>query len=191
MFRRIWRIARILDACVGSEKIYFGMNKKLGDDFISIDIRKGDFSFQGINVAPIKVIIKPTVLADMKQMPFKNEVFYVVIIDPPHLNLGKSGTTFMSKAYGSWEESEEIKTLYLVNVEFNRVLKDHGMLIIKILPEKKDRYFSLLSNFIFYLPIHVIKQKGCFNTKEAKLAACWYVGIKKELEKLKNEESEA
>jgi hypothetical protein len=168
----------ILDVCVGSEKIYFGMNKNLKDSFIGIDIRKGDFSFEKREgcVTSHSIIVKPLILASMKLLPFKDKSINVIVMDPPHLNLGKN--SFMGRAYGSWNRQELVSTIYRANEEFKRVLVDNGTLIIKILPEDKDRYISLLNNFTFFLPIHVIRQQGCLNTKEAKLAACWYVGIK-------------
>jgi len=170
----------VLDVCVGSEKIYFGMNKGLGDNFISMDIRKGDFTVQTKkNVVPVSITVKPKVLASMKCIPFKDESIDIIVMDPPHLNLGKNGKSFMAKAYGSWDKSEVVSTIYRANIEFNRVLKKNGTLIIKVMPEDSDRYISLLSNFIFFLPIHTIRQQGCFTNKEAKAAAFWCVGIKK------------
>ena len=172
----------ILDACVGSAKMYKGREKLLKDNFISIDIRKGDFTYKPNKnrklVAPIPLIIKPTVLASLKFLPFKNKIFDSIIIDPPHLNQGKN--SYATLAYGSWSESERVSSIYKANIEFNRVLKDNGMIILKILPEKINSYESLFSNFIFYLPIQTIRDRGCFTSKEAKESAIWLIGIKKD-----------
>ena len=170
---------KVLDVCVGSEKIYFGMNKKLGDNFISIDKRKGDFTVQTKkNVVPVSIIIKPKVLADMRYLPFKDGSIDVIVMDPPHLNLGNNGKSFMAKAYGSWTKIEVISTVYKANIEFSRVLRKNGSLIIKVMPEDSDRYIKLLDRFTFFLPIHTIRQQGCFTNKEARAAAFWCVGIK-------------
>jgi len=170
----------ILDACVGSAKMYKGREKLLKDNFISIDIRKGDFSYKPEQtVAPIPIIIKPTILADMKYLPFKDKTFNVIICDPPHL-IGNE-KSFMCKEYGYWKnKNQRVSTFYKANIEFARVLKDNGMLILKIMPDQINSYEQLLTNFIFYLPIQTIRDRGCMSSKEAKLAAIWLIGIKKD-----------
>ena len=176
----------ILDACVGAANIYYNRERLLKDDFISIDIRKGDFTEEYNKYRPIgksaiskeNIIIKPIILANMKYLPFKEKIFDVIICDPPHLNISKN--TFMGVKYGSWNKNERTATIYRANMEFARVLKDNGMLILKILPEVKDNYESLFTNFIFYLPIQTIRDRGCMSSKEAKLAAIWLIGILKD-----------
>jgi len=179
----------ILDTCVGAAKMYKGREKLLKDSFISIDIRKGDFTLKvdedynrtsdiSQRVADVPVIIKPHILANMKYLPFKEKIFDVIICDPPHL-IGTSG--FMVKQYGGWKDkNERIVTFYRANIEFARVLKDNGTVILKIMPDQVNSYEQLLTNFIFYLPIQTIRQQGCINTKESKLAAIWLIGIKKD-----------
>ena len=169
----------ILDACVGSEKIYQKRNKLLKDCFIGIDIRKGDFSIPKDNhyLSASEIIVKPTILANMKTLPFKDNIFDVIICDPPHLS---SVTERYNRYYTSWSKIETISTIYKANIEFNRILKKNGTLILKILPESINRYESLLNNFIFYLPIQTVRPKGCIKSKEAKLAAIWLIGIKKD-----------
>ena len=169
----------ILDACVGSAKMYKGRERLLKENFISIDIRKGDFSYKtekALAITPI--IIKPTILANMKQLPFKDKIFNVIICDPPHVSDSPNGR--FTKAYGSWNKNERISTIYKANIEFARVLKDNGMLILKIMPDQINSYEQLLTNFIFYLPIQTIRDWGCIKSKEAKLAAIWLIGIKKD-----------
>ena len=172
----------ILDACVGAAKMYNNWHKSLGDNFISIDIRKGDFTLEqkeGVSrVGKESCIVKPTILANMKTLPFKDKIFDVIICDPPHLDISKNSFTYV--LYGSWSKGERTSTIYQANKEFARVLKNNGMLILKILPEVRDNYESLFSNFIFYLPIQTIRDRGCMSSKEAKLAAIWLIGILKD-----------
>ena len=173
----------ILDACVGAEKIYQGMNKLLKENFISIDIRKGDFKPELGNYKYLgenKIIINPTILADMKYLPFKDETFDVIIMDPPHYSFGKNCKTAMALEYGSWTKQDKIVNIYNANKEFKRCLKKNGTLIIKVMSEDKDRYINLFNNFIFYLPIQTIRDRGCMSSKEAKLAAIWLIGILKD-----------
>jgi len=171
---------RILDVCVGAAKIYQGMQEQLDDNFVSIDIRKGDFSFQhGSMVAPTKIIVKPTIIADMRYLPFQDGVFDGVVADPPHLDCGL--VAFMGKAYGSWDQHEIIAVMKKANLEIARVLREHGSFTLKIMNKDKDRYLSLLKNFVFYLPVQTFRVRGCMPSKESKNGAIWLLGIKKEM----------
>ena len=157
---------KILDACVGGAEIYEGMNNNLKDDFVSIDIRKGRFSFKfKTNTPTRRIIVRPKILATMKVLPFRDNTFDCIIIDPPHIYFGK--TSLMNMLYGSWKKSERIGTVYKANIEFKRVLKNNGVLILKIMPVDKYKYMRLLDNFVFFLPIQSKKQ------------AMWLIGILK------------
>jgi len=139
----------ILDVTVGSRKIYCGWDEKLGDDLIGIDNRKGDFSREDPKLwAKQTVIVEPTVLTDMKSLPFRDNLFDAIIFDPPHTNANLD--TWLGKYYGSWTQKETIQTLRKVNVEFPRVLKDNGFLILKVMPKQFPIYRALLENFHFF-----------------------------------------
>jgi ubiquinone/menaquinone biosynthesis C-methylase UbiE len=168
----------VLDACCGAEKIYQGWNKRLGDNFIGIDIRKGDFSYSGENNwTKNEVLIKPTVLANMTALPFKDHVFDCIICDPPHLKCGEN--SHMAKYYGSWSQTDIIRTMRGANSEFARVMKPSATLILKILPEKLPLYQTLLKNFYFFLPIYTKRLRGSMkNPKGEKDAALWAVGLR-------------
>ncbi len=172
----------ILDACCGSLKIYKGAEQELieQDEMITIDIRKGDFSYQTkAQMCPVSVIVKPTVLADMRFLPFKEGVFDEIFCDPPHLDC--SLTAFMAKAYGSWDQHEVIKVMREANREFARVLIRRGRLTLKILTKDQDRYRSLLKNFYFHIPIQTIRAHGCIESPEAPNGALWLLGFKKDI----------
>jgi ubiquinone/menaquinone biosynthesis C-methylase UbiE len=165
----------ILDVCVGGEKIYQRWQENLGDEFLSIDIRKGDYSYQTkASVAKVPVVVKPKVLADMKYLPFKDGSMDSIVCDPPHMDCGLTG--FMAKAWGSWDQKETVATLKVANKEFSRVLKPHGTLILKIMPNLWPTYKKLLSNFIFFLPIQSVRAQGCMKPKELRFAAFWAIG---------------
>ena len=123
----------ILDTCCGAEKIYQGKQSQLSDSkYITIDVRKGDFSYKSVgSIAETKIIVNPVVLADMRYLPFKNNIFDTIVCDPPHMDCGLTG--FMGKAWGSWGQQETIDIMKMANVEFSRVLKSSGSLILKVM----------------------------------------------------------
>lgn len=150
----------------------------LGDgEFITMDIRKGDFSFKNkSSVAKCYVIVKPMILADMRYLPFKDGVFDIIICDPPHMDCGLTG--FMAKAWGSWNQRETIDIMKMSNMEFSRCLRPRGTLILKVMADIMPRFQKMLKNFRFFLPIQTVRAHGCMVSKEARKAALWYVAIK-------------
>lgn len=168
---------KVLDACCGLEKMYHGLQKGLGDNFITIDIRKGDYSYKSIN-HPKKIIISPMIIAKMDSLPFKPGCFDIILCDPPHMNCGLTG--FMGKTWGSWNHKETVTTMSLANIEFSRCLKPTGMLILKIMGDRKELYLQLLDRFMFFLPIQTIRARGFIHTQQETEGAIWYIGIQKE-----------
>ena len=143
----------ILDACCGALMMYHGWEKKLGDDFVYIDVRKQETQDYGKIVVYKRAIkaIKPLILADMRYLPFKDGIFDAVIADPPHLDISLGA--YMAMKYGSWKMRDIVRHMRAANVEFTRVLKPNGILLLKIMAEKFQVYEYLLSNFTFFLPI--------------------------------------
>lgn len=170
----------ILDACCGAEKIYQGWQADLGDDFLTIDRRKGEFSIRyETNCAPINASVKPKIIADMKFLPLKDGCIDEIVIDPPHMDCGVTG--FMAKLWGSWDQKETVETLKIINVEFKRVLAKNGRLTLKIMPNLWEAYKKLLSNFVFYLPIQSVRAQGCMKPKQIRFSAFWAIGtVRKE-----------
>jgi SAM-dependent methyltransferase len=170
----------ILDVCCGSEKIYQGYQKNLGDSFIAIDIRKGDFSYKRKNDwATHKIIVEPTVLADMRYLPFKDESIDAIVFDPPHLKCGENSYSYAY--YGSWSQSDTTKMTNLVNVEFSRVLKPDTFLFLKTMGDRREIYEALFKSFVFFLPMQLKRPRGTFkNPKPDADGAIWLIGCKKE-----------
>lgn len=162
----------ILDACCGAMLMYQNWNERLGDELVSIDIRKGDFSIPKMagNWAEQKVIIQPTIRGDMKFLPFRDNVFDAVVLDPPHLDVGLG--SFMDRKYGCWSQTDLIRTLKAVKIEFERVLKPNGFLFIKSRRKYWLFFETLLKNFTFFLPIE--RRSGAFRYKGTKIL--WAVG---------------
>lgn len=165
----------ILDVCCGAEKMYQGYGK---DQRITMDIRFGDFTYSNdADVSKRSVIVSPDIIANMRAMPMRDGVFDMVVCDPPHMKCGLTG--FMCKQYGSWNQSDTIETMAFANNEFARVLRDGGVLVLKVLREQMDRYEKMLTNFAFILPIRTIRASGCIETKAAKAGAMWMIAIKR------------
>lgn len=164
----------ILDVCCGAEKIYHNNQIKLNGNFITMDERRGDFSYKTKSaVAEVKVVVDPMVLADMQCLPFKDNIFDTVVCDPPHMDCGLTG--FMGKAWGSWGQQETIDIMKNANIEFSRVLKPSGSLILKVMKPIFPRFEKMLTNFIFYLPIQTVRARGCMESNEAKQSALWFI----------------
>lgn len=74
--------------------------------------------------------VKPDMLMDYRDLPFPDETFRMVVLDPPHLrNAGE--TSYMAQKYGCLDQETwqtDIKTMFS---ECFRVLKEHGVLIFK------------------------------------------------------------
>lgn len=83
---------KILDVCCGSRMFWFNKNHP---DVIFQDIRKEEHTLCDGR----KLVINPDVVADFTDMPYKDETFYLVVFDPPHLKkIGES--SWMAKKYG-------------------------------------------------------------------------------------------
>ena len=167
----------ILDVCCGSEMMYKGAQAELDDnEFITMDIRKGDFSFKsGSPITETHVVVSPTVLANMRSLPFKDSVFDIIICDPPHMDCGLTG--FWGKKYGSWNQQDTIDTMKLANDEFSRCLKDRGTLVLKVIADIMPRFQKMLKNFKFFLPIQTVRAQGYLKLRETQNSALWYIAI--------------
>lgn len=69
--------------------------------------------------------VKPDMLMDYRDLPFPDETFRMVVLDPPHLrNAGE--TSYMAQKYGCLDQETwqtDIKTMFS---ECFRVLKEHA-----------------------------------------------------------------
>ena len=170
----------ILDACCGALKMYDGLVNDLFDsgEFITIDKRKGDFSYQRENdFCKHEIIVKPLVLADMRFLPFKDGSMDGIVCDPPHLKCGDKSYSFAY--YGSWSQEDVLNNLRVVDPEFSRVLRDGGFLFLKIMNDRKEVYLGMLKHFSFFLPIQIKRRNGKFkDLKEYTDGAIWLIGYK-------------
>lgn len=114
---------KILDACCGGRMMWFDKNHP---DALYMDIRN-----ERITLCDGRTYdVMPDIIGDFRNMPFDDQSFNLVVLDPPpHLvNLGK--TSWLAQKYGSllptWQD--DIKAAF---DESMRVLKPNGVLIFK------------------------------------------------------------
>lgn len=116
---------KILDACCGSRMFWFDKNNP---ECLFMDKRRETLTAKdGDKIRTIE--INPDVVADFTDMPFKDNSFYMVVFDPPHMkSLGEN--SWMAKKYGrlpdNWQEV--IRDGFK---ECMRVLKPNGTLVFK------------------------------------------------------------
>lgn len=114
---------KILDACCGSKMFWFDKNN---ENVVFMDNRElTDTLCDGRQLT-----IKPDIIADFRNIPYKDKSFKLVVFDPPHLvKVGEN--SWLAKKYGklnkdTWQE--DIKQGF---DECMRVLDDYGVLIFK------------------------------------------------------------
>jgi ubiquinone/menaquinone biosynthesis C-methylase UbiE len=150
----------ILDACCGSRMFWFDRMHK---NTIYMDNRE----LEDTLCDGRKLIVKPDVVADFREMPFDDNTFKLVVFDPPHLiKIGE--TSWMAKKYGKLSENwrEDLKQGFS---ECMRVLKPHGVLIFKW-SEQQIKLSDILK---------LIPYKPLFGDKRSKTH--WLVFMKEEL----------
>lgn len=118
----------VLDVCCGPRSMWFDKNDERA---LFVDRRKE------VHEKPRKcrknvtrIEIDPDVLADFSDLPFEDESFKLVVMDPPHYTEMKAGKGHILKHYGclfpGWEENlaEGFKECF-------RVLEKGGVFIFK------------------------------------------------------------
>lgn len=118
----------VLDACCGGRKFWFNKNNPI---VIYMDKRKEELkvndSSKKLGYRILKV--QPDIVADFTDMPFDDETFWHVVLDPPHLtSLGVN--SWMAQTYGRLDNNWRT----LIGKGFEecmRVLKTNGTLIMK------------------------------------------------------------
>ena len=120
----------VLDVCCGSRMMWFD---KRDSRAVFVDKRRethaadlGTESTKGRS----PIVVDPDVLADFTALPFPDETFAMVVMDPPHIEQMQETAGLLTKKYGSlvgdWRDMlrEGISECF-------RVLKPEGTLIFK------------------------------------------------------------
>lgn len=147
----------ILDACCGSRMFWFD---KKNESTIFMDNRE----LEDTLCDGRKLTIKPDVLGDFRDIPYKDNSFKLLVFDPPHLI--KVGENFwLAKKYGKLNDDWQIDIKKGFE-ECMRVLDNYGVLIFKW-NEEQIKLRDILK---------VIDYKPLFGNKRAKTH--WLVFIK-------------
>lgn len=112
----------ILDACCGSRMFWFDRNNK---NVVFMDNRELD-----CNLCDGRMLkVTPDIIADFRNIPFKDKSFKLVVFDPPHLiHVGEK--SWLAKKYGKLGDTWK-NDLSKGFLECMRVLEDNGILIFK------------------------------------------------------------
>ena len=112
----------VLDVCCGGKMFYFDKTNK---NVLFCDKRQIKTNLCDGR----KFEVTPDLICDFTNLPFKNETFYHVVFDPPHLkNIGEN--SYMAVKYGKLNEGWETVIKQGFN-ECMRVLKQYGTLVFK------------------------------------------------------------
>ena len=115
----------ILDVTCGSRSIWFQKNNPL-----TVYMDKREEHYTGLwGDSKRTCDIEPDIIADFTDIPFPDNSFYLVVMDPPHLT-SVGDNAWLKKKYGRLEENWS-KTLHDGFTECMRVLKPGGTLIFK------------------------------------------------------------
>jgi len=147
----------IIDICCGSKMFWFDRNHP---DAVFMDIRQ----LEDILCDGRKLVIKPDVIGDFRNIPYPDNSFKLAVFDPPHLvKLGEN--SWMAKKYGKlggqWKD--DIRQGF---DECMRVLEPFGILIFKW-NEQQIKLGEVLS---------VVKYKPLFGDRRSK--TIWAVFMK-------------
>lgn len=112
----------IIDVCCGSKMFWFNRNHP---EAVYMDIRE----LEDTLCDGRKLIIKPDIIGDFKDIPYPDNTFKLAVFDPPHL-IRAGEKSWLAKKYGIlpgyWQS--EIKQGF---DECMRVLQPYGILIFK------------------------------------------------------------
>lgn len=146
-----------IDVCCGSKMFWFN---KENPNAVFMDIRE----FEDTLCDGRKLIVKPDVIGDFRDIPFPDNSFKLAVYDPPHLlKIGEN--SWMAKKYGKLNDTwkADIKQGF---DECMRVLEPYGTLIFKW-NEEQIKVSDLLS---------AIPYKPLFGDRRSK--TLWMVFLK-------------
>lgn len=114
----------ILDVCCGPKSFWFNKHQK---NTIYLDRR---IEKRGFVPSRPNMTIKPDILSDFRRIPFKDNVFKLIVIDPPHID--SCGDLFeMGMKYGKLDKQNWWQDIRDGINECWRVLEPLGILIFK------------------------------------------------------------
>lgn len=113
----------IIDVCCGSKMFWFDKNN---NNVIFMDHRE----LEDTLCDGRKLIIKPDIIGDFREIPYEDNSFKLVVFDPPHLvKIGEK--SWMAKKYGKLNKETWPQDIKCGFEECMRVLEPYGILIFK------------------------------------------------------------
>lgn len=113
----------VLDPCCGSRKFYFNKDAPF---VLYGDIRDETY----VQCDGRKLVVHPDVKLDVTKLDFRDEIFSLVVYDPPHLQWA-GHDSFIRQAYGVLPRNEPMEYIVRGFNECWRVLRPEGTLIFK------------------------------------------------------------
>lgn len=101
----------ILDATAGYRMMWFNKQRP---DTVYMDLKRD---------------VHPDIMGDFCHLPFRDDVFDIVVFDPPHTSAGKGGIFY--QRFGALRASKFAPIIYRASRELFRVLKAKGVLLFK------------------------------------------------------------
>lgn len=119
---------KILDMTCGSRTMWFNKHHPAA---VYCDKRREDMTlyYGKARTSQSTCAVEPDILCDFTALPFPDEMFQLIIFDPPHLTRAKE-TAWLVKKYGKLDENWP-QLLHDGFQEGMRVLKPDGVLIFK------------------------------------------------------------
>jgi len=128
----------ILDACCGPRLMW----RRVPENVVGVDV---DIRPRGIRGHTWKIHSMPPVIpdvrADVRAMPFRDQVFDVCYFDPPHQDLSRRAQLYHWT--GGLSRDAFRSVILDGGREIRRVLKRDGLLFAKMTDSVGDRDFSL------------------------------------------------
>lgn len=116
----------ILDVTAGSRMFWWD---KQNPNVVFSDKRKEKYTTMDRGKERI-IEVNPDVIADFRDLPFKDNSFHLVVFDPPHL-VQAGDSSWLVKKYGKLDKSTWPQDLKRGFDECMRVLKPNGTLVFK------------------------------------------------------------
>lgn len=117
------KVHHCIDVCCGGRMFYFD---KHNPDVVFMDNRK----FTDTLCDGRAFEVKPDVVADFRNIPFKDDTFNLVVFDPPHL-IKVGDKSWLAKKYGKLNPHTYKDDLSQGFRECFRILKLYGILVFK------------------------------------------------------------